>query len=185
MEQNRLRLAELGALFAAADEEDYEDSDETGIVVAGLGVDGHGYVLDDVSGIMTPNEWASRVVAVYRKWKADRVVAEVNNGGDLVHANLRTVDPLVSYREVRATRGKALRAEPVAALYEQGRVHHRGTLAKLEDQMCEWDPSGSGRSPDRLDALVWALTDLMLGDSYGESIPIQILEREQSFAAGF
>ena len=160
-------------------------SDETGIVVAGLGTDGHGYVLDDVSGVASPNEWATRVMGVYRKWQADRVVAEVNNGGDLVEANIRTVDPLVSYRAVRATRGKALRAEPVAALYEQGRVHHVGTLAKLEDQMCEWDPTAPLRSPDRLDALVWALTDLMLGESYGEKIQIDVLDSGISNAAGF
>jgi phage terminase large subunit-like protein len=160
-------------------------SDETGIVVAGIGVDGHGYVLDDVSGIASPNDWAKRVIGAYRRWQADRVVAEVNNGGDLVEANIRTVDPLVSYREVRATRGKAVRAEPIAALYEQGRVHHVGTLAKLEDQMCEWDPALPGRSPDRLDALVWALTDLMLGDTYGPSIAIEIIDREQPFASGF
>lgn len=140
-----------------------EDSDETGIVVVGLGAnDGRLYVLDDGSmGRATPHEWASEVVALYRRHRADRVVAEVNQGGDLVEATIRTVDPNIPYSAVRATRGKAVRAEPVAALYEQGRVHHVGLLARLEDQMVTWDPSAGGKSPDRVDALVWAVTELL------------------------
>ncbi|HEY5209908.1 MAG TPA: terminase family protein [Stellaceae bacterium] len=141
------------------------DSDETGIVVAALGVDGHGYVLDDLSGRFAPHEWARRAVAAYRGHAADRIVAEVNNGGDLVEATLRVVDANASYRGVHASRGKAVRAEPVAALYEQGRVHHVGRLPTLEDQMCEFtgDSGRGGRpSPDRADALVWAITDLMI-----------------------
>jgi len=140
-----------------------EHSDETGIVVAGIGRDGIGYVLEDLSGIYTPNEWGNKAVGAYHRWRADRIVAEVNNGGDLVQANIRTADSNVSYREVRATRGKALRAEPISALYEQSRIRHVGMHAKLEDQMCDWNPAASKRSPDRVDALVWALTDLMLG----------------------
>lgn len=138
------------------------NSDETGIVVAGLGTDGHGYVLDDKSLTDTPNAWAKQVCAAYHARKADRVVAEVNNGGDLVEMALRTVDRNVSYRGVRASRGKQTRAEPIAALYEQGRIHHVGFHAKLENQLCEWNPTSSSGSPDRLDALVWALTELML-----------------------
>ena len=140
-----------------------EDSDETGIVVAGLGTDGHGYILDDLSSLLTPDGWARRAVAAYRSHEADRIVGEVNNGGDLVEVNIRTVDRNVSYRAVRASRGKRSRAEPVAALYEQGRVHHVGDYPKLEDQMCSWVPNTGLRSPDRMDALVWAITELMLG----------------------
>lgn len=147
-------------------------SDETGIIVAGLGSDGHGYVLDDKTILDTPAAWAKEVVAAYRKWKADRVIAETNNGGDLVESNIRTVDSDVSYRAVHASRGKAIRAEPIAALYEQGRVHHVGSLAKLEDELCDWDPTTSKKSPNRLDALVWALTELMLkgGNDDGEML---------------
>ena len=94
--------------------------------------------------------------------KADRIIGEVNNGGDLIETTLRTIDPTVSYRKVTATRGKAIRAEPIAALYEQGKVHHVGALTDLEDQMCEWIPDDPKvKSPDRMDALVWAITDLM------------------------
>ena len=143
-----------------------EDSDETGIVVAATGVDGHAYILADLSCRLSPDQWAKRAVAAYHDFKADRIVAEVNNGGDLVERILRTVDHHVSYRAVRASRGKVTRAEPIAALYEQGRVHHVGNLAQLEDQLCLFTPDGEFQtSPDRADALVWALTDLMLGGS--------------------
>lgn len=135
-------------------------SDETGIVVAGLSADGQGYVLSDLSGRYTPDAWGRKVVDAYRQAEADRVVPEVNNGGDMVTHVIRTVDPTVPVKPVTATRGKQLRAEPIAALYEQGRVHHVGTLVDLEDQMTSWMPGMA--SPDRLDALVWALTDLML-----------------------
>jgi phage terminase large subunit-like protein len=105
----------------------------------------------------------AEVVGAYKARAADRIVAEVNKGGDLVAANIRTADPHASVKTVRATRGKHTRAEPVAALYEQGRVHHVGGLPKLEDQLCDWNPAMSD-SPDRLDALVWALTELMLDE---------------------
>jgi phage terminase large subunit-like protein len=138
-----------------------DGSDETGIVVVGLGDDGLAYVLEDGTlSSATPNEWARQVVALYRAHKADRVIAEVNNGGDLVEANVRNVEPTIPFTQVRATRGKAVRAEPISALYEQKRVKHLGVLAKLEDQMCTWDPGIPGKSPDRVDALVWALTEL-------------------------
>lgn len=141
-----------------------EDSDETGIVCAGLGVDGHAYIIEDGSlSKATPNQWAQQVVALYKRHKADRVVAEVNNGGDLVETNIRTADKHIAFTKVHASRGKAVRAEPVAALYEQGKVHHIGMFATLEDQMTSWDPVYSAKSPDRMDALVWALTELMLG----------------------
>jgi len=135
-----------------------ETSDETGIVVAGIAADGHIYVIGDHSLRGTPNEWAIAVSRAYHGAEADRVIGEVNNGGDLVEVNLRTVDRGISYKAVHASRGKAIRAEPIAALYEQGKVHHVGTFPQLEDQMCEWVPGE--KSPDRMDALVWAITEL-------------------------
>ena len=153
-----------------------EDADETGILACGLGVDGHGYVLDDLSGRMKPDEWARRAVGAYKSHEADRIVAEVNNGGEMVEATVRTVDENVPFKAVHASRGKVIRAEPVSALYEQGRVHHVGAFPTLEDQMCafaaDFDRSRGG-SPDRLDALVWALTELMLGENVQE-IPIAV-----------
>ncbi len=140
-------------------------SAETGIVVAGLGEDGVGYVLKDLSGRHRPEEWAARAIAAFRAHRADRVVGEVNNGGDLVEATLRAVDPQIPFRAVSASRGKRIRAEPIAALYEQGRIRHVGALPKLEDQMVAWAPGEDSGSPDRVDALVWALTELMLAEA--------------------
>jgi phage terminase large subunit-like protein len=138
-------------------------SDETGIIAAGVSKDDHGYILDDLSLIASPDGWAREAVAAYHEYGADRLVAEVNNGGDLVELVIRTIDPKISYKKVHASRGKAKRAEPIAALYEQGKVHHVGSFPKLEDQMCAYDPEDeNGDSPDRMDALVWALTELML-----------------------
>jgi phage terminase large subunit-like protein len=149
-----------------------ETANETGIIVAGKDADGVGWVLADLSGRYPPVEWAKAAIAAYRTHRADRIVAEVNNGGDMVEANLRMVDPNVPFRAVHASRGKVARAEPVATLYEQGRVRHLGALPLLEDQMCGFtrDPDtrpgagagGSSTSPDRVDALVWAITDLMI-----------------------
>ena len=139
---------------------DNPDSDETGIVVAALGSDNHGYVLADLSRRMSPDQWGQAAVAAYDEWQADRVVYETNQGGDMVAHVLRSVRRDLPIKGVHATRGKMLRAEPVAARYEQGHVHHVGTLPQLEDQMCDWDPT-AGYSPDRVDALVWALTELM------------------------
>ncbi len=138
-----------------------EDSDATGIVAAGVSHDGHVYVLDDRTCRLSPDNWALTAVNLYDELHADRVVAEVNNGGDLVTAVLRTVDPHLPVRTVHASRGKRLRAEPVAALYEQGRVHHVGGFPDLEDEMTTWTPDAPD-SPDRLDALVWAVTDLVI-----------------------
>lgn len=137
-----------------------EGSDETGIVVAGLGDDGLFYVLADASGRLSPNEWARRAVNLMREWDADRIVAEVNNGGDLVENTLRTIDPGLPFTAVNASKAKRTRADPVAALYEQGRVRHAGGWPELEDQMCNWVPGMGDHSPDRMDALVWALTEL-------------------------
>lgn len=137
-----------------------EGSDETGVIVAALGADGHGYVLDDRSMRASPDRWAREAVAAYHTRGADRIVAETNQGGDLVALTIRTVDPSVAYKAVHASRGKTARAEPVAALYEQMKVHHCGTFPDLEDQLVTWTQGDA--SPDRLDALVWALTELML-----------------------
>lgn len=140
-----------------------ESSDETGIVAAALGNNGHAYILDDKSLRGKPNEWAEAAVALYHKLRADRILGESNNGGDMVESTIRAVDDKVPYKKVHASRGKVTRAEPVQALYEQGMVHHLGALPYLEDQMCSWVPGM--KSPDRVDALVWAITDLLLGDS--------------------
>jgi predicted phage terminase large subunit-like protein len=141
-----------------------ETSDETGIIVCGLGVDDHGYILADESGKYSPDAWARKAVELYHKRGADRIIGEVNQGGALVEATVRTVDRNVSFRAVHASRGKITRAEPVAALYEQHRVHHVGGFAELEDELCTFSP-GSSSSPDRLDALTHGITDLMLGES--------------------
>ena len=138
------------------------DSDETGIVVAGLTRAGHVIIIDDLSGRYTPLQWASVAISAFRGRRADMIVGEVNNGGDLVGANIRAVEPNAPFRAVRASRGKYLRAEPVSALYEQGRVHHIGSFPELEQQMCTWTPQSGQKSPDRLDALVWAVTELLI-----------------------
>ena len=135
-------------------------SDETGIVVVGLADDGDFYVIEDVSGRMSVDNWARKVVDCYHRHRADRVVAEVNQGGDMVEKCIRQVDPTVSYRPIRASKGKFARAEPVASRYEQGRVHHVGSYTALEDQLCTYSPSYMSSSPDRLDALVYAVTEL-------------------------
>lgn len=135
-----------------------ESSDEKGIVAIGKDDQDppHYYVLDDRSLQGSPQEWAKVVVAAYAANSANMVVGEVNQGGEMVEATIRTQGAFVPFKAVRATKGKAVRAEPVSALYEQGRVHHVGAFGKLEDQMCEWDPLISKKSPDRVDAMVWA-----------------------------
>ena len=142
-------------------------SAETGIVVAGRGADGHAYVLEDASGRLDAPQWAARVGDLYDEWDADAVVAERNYGGDMVVATLRAYGgPQLRVITVNASRGKAVRAEPLAAPYEQNRVHHVGTALEfkiLESQLTGWDPNDDGAvSPDRMDALVWALTDLLV-----------------------
>jgi predicted phage terminase large subunit-like protein len=143
-----------------------ENADETGLLVCGLGTDGHGYVLEDGSAKLLPIDWARRAVGLYRTWGADRLVAESNQGGLMVEQTVRTVDQNVSFRSVHASRGKITRAEPIAALFEQSRVHLAGSFPELEDELCSFT-AGSLGSPDRLDAMVWALTDLMLISSDG------------------
>jgi predicted phage terminase large subunit-like protein len=141
-----------------------DEGDSIGIVVAGKGVDGKAYVLADRSCKLSPDGWGRRAVDAYREFKADRIVAERNFGGAMVEHVLRTVDRNVAYREVTASRGKIQRAEPVAALYEQGRVKHAHSFPELEDEMCAMTSDGyaGDGSPDRCDALVWCLSELLV-----------------------
>lgn len=175
------RLPEMARIVVAIDPAatSSEEADETGIVAAGLGTDMHGYVLRDVSGRYHPQEWATKAIALYRELQADALVAEVNNGGEMVATIIATIDPSIPVKAIHASRGKYTRAEPVAALYEQGRVHHLKlpprqdengrslpAFEDLEDQMCTWTQD-SKESPDRMDAAVWALSELLLGDDEG------------------
>ena len=142
-----------------------DDSDSTGIIVAGIAADNNYYVLADETIKASPQEWATKAATAFDAWKADRIIAEVNNGGDLVLHLLSSVRPNIPVKKVTASRGKAVRAEPISALYEQSRVHHVGYFSELEEQMCEWEPGISTKSPDRMDALVWALTELSEGSA--------------------
>jgi predicted phage terminase large subunit-like protein len=136
-----------------------EAESRTGIVVVGRAGDGQLYVLEDASIDASPDTWARKVAHMYYKWQADMIIAEVNQGGDMVASVLRNVDENLPIQTVRATKGKYVRAEPVAALYEQGRAHHVGMFPTLEEQMCSWVPGED--SPDNMDALVWAATSVM------------------------
>lgn len=150
------------ALDPAASD-DPESSAETGLICAGLGTDNRGYILDDETLRAKPEGWAKAAIALYKRRQGDKVVAERNNGGDMVEATMRVVDPNIPFKTVWASRGKRIRAEPIAALYEKGLISHVGIFAKLEDQLCVWDPADTKlKSPDRLDAAVWALTELFL-----------------------
>lgn len=146
-----------------------ENADETGIIACGMvgGPRGHGYILDDVSGIYAPGEWSKEALKLYHKWRragCDCIVAETNQGGDMVVDTIRHYNPNVLVKRVHASKGKVTRAEPVSALYEQDRIHHVGNFGKLEDQMCvftsDFDPKTAKYSPDRLDAMVWGFTEL-------------------------
>ncbi len=137
-----------------------DDSDETGIVVVGKDQQNKYYLLDDKSGKYSPDEWGRLSVELYYTWEANLIVAEVNNGGDLVERLIRSIDTSCRYRSVHASRGKMLRAEPISALYEQGKVHHLGVFPELENQMCTYTGDRPKPSPDRLDALVWGLTEI-------------------------
>lgn len=181
MPEITVRMGDLRRIVVAIDPAvtNNEDSDETGIIIVGRGphqpdtcmledrCKGHGYILEDLSGKYSPHEWARAAIRAYDHWSADRVVAEVNNGGDMVGETIHAIRTTVPYTAVRATRGKLTRAEPVAALYEQGRVHHLGSFVKLEDQLTTWTPDHS--SPDRLDALVWGITALGLIGGQGDA----------------
>lgn len=147
---------------AAKTNEVQEFGAATGIVVAALGQDGRGYVLDDSTCRESPHGWARRALACRDRYDADCIVGEINNGGEMVEAVIRSADPMVAFKAVTASRGKWVRAEPIAALYEQGRISHVGTFPELEDEMVMFGPNGliGDTSPDRADALVWALTEL-------------------------
>jgi phage terminase large subunit-like protein len=165
-----LRVHEYPPLFAVVTAIDpavtnTDASAETGIITAGIGKVAnkiHAYLLKDSSLRASPQAWGTAAISDYNKFRGDRIVAEVNNGGDMVESNLLTIDSRIPVKKLHATRGKYTRAEPVSSLYEQGRVHHVGFFPELEDQLCEWVPGE--KSPDRLDALVWAITELMLGE---------------------
>ena len=175
------RPPELSRIVVAVDPpaSGHEGSDACGIVVVGAVTEGpphtwQAFVLEDATvSAASPKAWAEAAIAAYRRHGAERLVAETNQGGAMVESVIRQIDPLVSYRAVHASRGKAVRAEPVAALYEQGRVNHVGRMPDLEDQMTQMTVGGfTGRgSPDRLDAMVWALQELMIGPAAGWRAP--------------
>ena len=163
IEDNRVaKFPDLVRIVIAVDPEakDTETSAETGIIAAGIDENKHGYILGDFTVKGSPATWGKQAVAAYHKMRADRLVAEVNQGGDMVKFVIHTIDKNVAYKDVHAAKGKHTRAEPVSALYEQNRIHHVGSFPELEDQLCEWVPGDI--SPDRLDALVWAVTELLL-----------------------
>jgi predicted phage terminase large subunit-like protein len=157
-------------------------------VVVGKDNQDRAYVLADASGKYQPIEWAKIAIAAYRAHHADRIVAERNNGGAMVEATIRMIDNNVPVTTVWASRGKVTRAEPVSALYEQGRVHHVGTFPDLEDQMCgftpDFDRQRAGYSPDRVDALVWALSDLLITPMKSEGIFLLYKQRYEALQAG-
>jgi phage terminase large subunit-like protein len=161
IDNNRIRqIPELTYVVVGVDPAitDKAGSDDTGIIAAGKNKEGHFYILGDYTVHDTPQKWAEAAITAFHKHEANTIVSETNQGGDMIERLLKSVDSKITYKPVRASRGKYTRAEPVSALYEQGKVHHFGTFPELEDELCEWIP-GSG-SPDRLDALVWALTEL-------------------------
>lgn len=170
LDENRVSVADvppLTRLVVAIDPAitSGDSANETGIIVAGIDKEQHGYILEDLTLRGTPDAWARRAVSAYRKYEADKIVAEANQGGEMVERVIRSVAPDVPITLVRATRGKYIRAEPISALYEQNRVSHIGTLPELEDQMIAFTPESAserlpGESPDRVDALVWACADL-------------------------
>ena len=141
----------------------HKDSDETGIIVCGKGTDKKAYILEDCSGTYTPSQWAKKAIEAYYRHEADRIVCEVNNGGDLVESNISTFDNTIRIKQVRASRGKIIRAEPVVGLYEVDKVKHLSNLSGLELQMTTWDSQGTA-SPDRVDALVWGVTDILVNE---------------------
>ena len=142
------------------------DSDEHGIFAVGLGFNDKGYVLEDGTGIYTPNGMARKVVSLYDKWEANIVVGEVNNGGDFIEAVIKNMDSKIAYKSVRASRGKVTRAEPIVNIYEKGDILHFGNQDKLEIELTTWNPTLGQKSPNRLDSIVWGFTELMLKNQY-------------------
>jgi phage terminase large subunit-like protein len=145
------------------------DSDETGIVVCAKDAKGNGYVLEDLSGKYSPSQWAAVAVKAFERWNADCIVAEKNMGGDMVESVLRSQNTNARIKLVNATKGKYVRAEPIYSLYEQNKIYHIGQFPILENQMITFDPD-KGKSPDRVDALVWGFTELLLGSKFTFSI---------------
>ena len=188
-----INLSDLTRIVVAIDPavSSNEDSDDTGIVVVARGphIDvvgsqcviphcpGHGYVLADLTQHAAPNVWAEAAVAAYDEWKADRIVAEANNGGDMIGDLIHAVRAGIPYSKVNATRGKRIRAEPIAALSEQNRIHFMGVFPKLEQQLNTWDPELTKDSPDRLDAYVWGMTYLGLIGGQGAAF-MQVMKDE-------
>ena len=164
MFNERRRLDSYARIVVALDPSvtSSETADECGMMVCGKGQDGHGYLLDDFSIRASPEKWARRAIQAYQEHKADLIIAESNNGGEMVRLVLQAVDPSVPVKLVTASRGKHVRAEPVAALYEKRQIWHAKAFPILEDELCLWTPDSS-ESPNRLDALVWGMTELMLG----------------------
>lgn len=170
----RLRVhkhPELTRIVVALDPSASRGGDECGVIAAGVGMcackgelEEHGFVIEDASLQASPKAWAARAVAVYQKWEADKMVAEQNMGGEMVSVTISTVDGAPPVTLIHASRGKQVRAEPVSSLYELSRCHHVGEFEKLEDELTQWQPGGP--SPNRLDALVYAITELMLGQRY-------------------
>lgn len=166
IEKNRVsKLPEMLRIVVAIDPAVTSEpgSDETGIVVAGLGVDFNAYVLEDISIRGTPTMWAKSAITAFYKWNADRIIGEANNGGDMIETVIRGVDNSVSYKKVWASRGKITRAEPIVSLYEQEKVKHVGYFSELEDEMCQYILGA--KSPNRMDALVWAVTELAVNEN--------------------
>jgi phage terminase large subunit-like protein len=162
IERARISTApEFRRVVVALDPTCTTDGDEAGIIVAGVDATGALYVIEDCSMHGSPDQWARAAIGAYERHKADRLVYETNQGGEMVASVLRTVDRSVALRPIHASRGKYVRAEPVAALYEQGKVHHIGAFPVLEDELCGWTPESSA-SPNRLDALVYSMLDLQL-----------------------
>jgi predicted phage terminase large subunit-like protein len=133
-------------------------SDNTGIIAAGKSKDGHFYILDDCTCHLTPQGWGEAAITAYHKHEANVIIGETNQGGEMVQHTLKTIDPKIPFKAVHSSRGKSIRAEPVSALFEQNRVHFFGTFPELEDELCEWVPGAD--SPDRLDGMVFAITEL-------------------------
>jgi PBSX family phage terminase large subunit len=164
-----MQLPELKKIYIGVDPAttSNKDSDETGIIIGGIGHDGHGYIYKDITGTYTPDQWAKRILTTYYKEQADKVIAETNQGGEMVETILRQYDSNVSYKGVHATRGKVIRAEPILSLYEQGKIHHVGSLPELENEMTTWVP-GESKSPNRIDAMVWLMTFLFIKNTVYE-----------------
>lgn len=166
LEQTRVAaVPELRRVVVAVDPSGSKNGDACGIVVCGKGVDGHAYVVDDATIAGSPATWAHQAVAAYHRHKADRMVAESNFGGEMVATTIGTIDGAPTVQLVTASRGKIVRAEPIAAHFEHGKAHLCGTFGALEDELTSYD--GSGASPNRLDALVWAVTELRIGGGIG------------------